>query len=115
MKKYIITGIAVVMGMLTVGALSASAADASGYCFNNQSYQQFVKETAPLQSALKAKESELTAQSAYTISEESRNSTPDVAKINELESQIKELKGKINAAAQKYGAPVVTALSQSNN
>ena len=92
--------------MLSFGALSASAAESFGYAFDKQDVQQFTQETAALTSALKTKEIELSVQNLYTISEASRNAGPDYGKINALESEIKELKNKINAAAQKYGVPM---------
>ena len=95
MKKATIVGMA--MGILTVGAISASAADSCGKCVDKQAVQQFTQETAALTSALKAKDIELRVQYSYEGS--------DIRKVNALEEELKELKDRLNAAAQKYGIP----------
>jgi len=97
MKKNMIVGIALAMGILSVGALSASAAEPCGKCADQQSIQQFKQETAALSSAVKAKDSELRQQISYD--------SIDIHKVNALESELKELKDKINAAADKFGIP----------
>lgn len=97
MKKNMIVGMAMAIGILTVGALSASAADSCGKCADKQAVQQFTQETAALTSALKAKDIELREQYAYD--------SINTHKVGELEGELKELKDKINAAAQKYGIP----------
>ncbi len=101
MKKNMIVGMAMAMGILTVGALSASAADTDFNmvaCADKQAHQQFNHETAGLASALKAKEIEL-KDLVYT------EGAYDYRKANELENEVNELKGKINTAAQKHGIP----------
>lgn len=98
MKKNMIVGIAMAMGILTVGALSASAADSCGKCADKQAVQQFTHDTAALASELKTKDIELREQ--YSID------STDMRKVAELEDELKDLKDKINAAAQKYGIPV---------
>lgn len=103
MKKSLFISMAVLVGMFSFGALSVLAADSFGYCMDKQAAQQFTQETAALSSALKAKEAELSDQNVYSIGEASRTSSPDYGKINTLESEIKELKNKINASAKKYG------------
>lgn len=97
MKKNMIVGIAMAMGILTVGAMSASAADSCGKCADKQAVQQFTQETAALASALKTKDIELREQYSYD--------GIDTRKVSALEEELKELKDKINAAAQKYGIP----------
>lgn len=97
MKKTTIVGIAMAMGILAVGAISASAADSCGKCADKQAIQQFTQETAALTSALKAKDIELRVQYSYDGS--------DTSKVSALEEELKELKDKVNAAAQKHGIP----------
>ena len=97
MKKNMIAGIAMAVGILTLGALSASAAEPCGKCSDKQAVQQFTQDTAALTSVLKAKDIELREQYAYD--------SIDPRKVSELEEELKELKDKINATAQKYGIP----------
>ncbi len=97
MKKNMIVGIALAMGILSVGALSASAAETCGKCAEQQAIQQFTQETAPLNNTLKAKDLELREQNLYD--------SIDIRKVSALESEMKELKDKINAAADKLGIP----------
>lgn len=98
MKKNMIVGMAMAMGILTVGALSASAADSSAQCADKQVIQQYNDETNGLTSSLKAKEIEL-KDLLYT------DAQYDILKANKIENEVKELKGKISAATQKYGIP----------
>jgi hypothetical protein len=68
MKKKLIVGIAMAVGMLSFGVLSASAAGSDpnvASCAGKHAYQQFNRETAGLISMLKAKEIELQEQNAY--------------------------------------------------
>jgi hypothetical protein len=98
MKKTI--GIAVAVGMLSVGALSASAAGsccAAGTCSDKQTVHQFSRETAGLASALNAKKVELREQYGYD--------GLDQRKVNELEAEVKELKDKLKTAGEKHGLP----------
>ncbi|HEY3309076.1 MAG TPA: hypothetical protein VGJ93_11530 [Desulfuromonadaceae bacterium] len=97
MNKKTIVGIAMAMGILSVGALSASAADSCGKCADKQVVQQFNQETVGLTSALKAKDIELREQYSYD--------GIDTHKVGALEAELNELKGKIIAAAQKHGIP----------
>jgi len=100
MKKTMIIGIASVMGMLSVGAISASAAGSccnNGKCADKQVVQKFTQETAALSGALEAKDIELRAQYSYDAI--------DMNKVNELEAELKELKGKIRVVAEKYALP----------
>lgn len=99
MKKYVVIGIALAMGMLSVGAVSASAAGpccGTGKCTDEQVVRKFVQETATLSSALKAKDIELWEQ--YGLEGNYR-------KIHDLEAEIRELKGKINVVGEKYDMP----------
>lgn len=100
MNKQMIVGIALAMGILSVGAISASAAGSccnDGKCTDKQVVQQFTQETAALSSALKAKDIELRELYGYD--------GIDIRKVNELEAELKELKGKIKVVAEKYGIP----------
>ena len=97
MKKNMIIGLALALGILSVGALSASAADTCGKCADKQAVQQFSQETDSLSATLKAKDLELRGLYGYD--------SIDIHKVNALEEEIKELKNKINAAAVKYGIP----------
>jgi peptidoglycan hydrolase CwlO-like protein len=97
MKKNMIVGIALAMGILSVGAISASAAYTCGKCADNQTIQQFKQETDSLTSTLKAKDLELRALYGYD--------SIDIHKVNALEAEIKVLKDKINASATKFGIP----------
>lgn len=97
MKKNMIIGMAMALGILSVGALSASAADTCGKCADKQAVEQFSQETKDLTSTLKAKDLELRALNGYD--------SYDTRKASELEAEIKELKDKINASATKLGIP----------
>lgn len=97
MNKKMIVGIAMLTGILTGGALSASAAEPCGKCVDKQSVQQFTQETAKLSSALKAKDIELRDLNGYD--------SIDIHKVAKLEAELNDLKDKINAVAQKYGIP----------
>lgn len=100
MKKNMIIGMALAIGILSVGAVSASAAGScckDGKCSDKQTVQQFTQETAALSDALKAKDSELRALYGYE--------GIDISKANALEAEIKELKSKIKVVAEKYGLP----------
>lgn len=106
MRIYLFISSVIVVWVLSLSALPASAGEPVVYCIDKQTVQQFTKETSGLTSTLKAKGLELRDENLYTISEASRLSSPDYGKINRLESEINELKSKINAAAKKYGIPV---------
>lgn len=99
MKKQMIVGIAIAVGMFSFGTFSASAADSGPSavsCTDKQAYQQFVQETAGLADKLKKTDWELREQ--YNSSDSIDNN-----KVRELEDNQKELKKELNAAAQKYG------------
>ncbi len=98
MKAHKILGIALAMGMLSVGAMSASAASSccnDGKCTDKEVIQQFSRETAETAGVLKAKEIELRTLYGYE--------GIDSQKAAQLESEINGLKGKIKASAEKYG------------
>lgn len=97
MKKNTIIGMALAIGILSVGALTASAADTCGKCADNQAIQQFHQETDSLSDTLKAKDLELRGLYGYD--------GIDTRKVDELEAEIKELKTKINASATKLNIP----------
>jgi hypothetical protein len=97
MKKNMIVRIALALGMLSVGAVSASAAGSccnTGKCSDKQVVQQFSQETEGLTSALKAKEIELSGLYRYD--------GIDISKADELEREIKGLKARIHVVAEKY-------------
>lgn len=95
MKKNMIIGMTMALGMVTVGALSASAADSCGQCAEKQTVQQFTQETAALTTALQAREIELGVQKSYESIDSNR--------VGGLEQEIKALKTTIDAAATKFG------------
>ena len=98
MKKNTIIGMALALGILSVGAFTASAAaDTCGKCAGNQAIQQFHQETDSLSATLKAKDLELRGLYSYD--------GIDMRKVDELEAEIKELKVKINASATKLNIP----------
>lgn len=95
MKKHMIIGIAMAMGMISVDAISASAADICGKCADSQSIQRFQQETDSLSTTLKSRDLEL--RSLYSFE------GVDIAKIDALEREIGELESKIDASASKFG------------
>ena len=101
MRKHIIIGLAMAVGVLSFGTLSASAADSNpsmDTCSSQQANQQYIQEISGLTSELKNKDFELREQ--YSLSD-----YVDNYKINEIEADRKGLKDKIIAIAQKYGIP----------
>jgi peptidoglycan hydrolase CwlO-like protein len=102
MKKNVIVGITLALGMLSVGALSASAADTCGKCADQQAVMQFQQETDTLARELKTKNIELRELYGFE--------GIDLSRVGTLETEIKNLKTKINASASKYRIP---ACSQS--
>ena len=98
MNKNMIVGIAVAMGMLSASVLSASAAVSccgDSQCSDTQDHQQFTKETAALSSAFKAKD--------IKLRELALSETYDTWQAAALETDLKELKAKINTVAEKHG------------
>lgn len=86
------------MGMLSVGAMSASAASTccnDGKCTDKEVIQQFSRETAETASILNAKEIELWTLYGYE--------GIDSQKAAQLESEINGFKSKIRTSAEKYG------------
>ncbi|MBI2353893.1 MAG: hypothetical protein HYV06_02490 [Deltaproteobacteria bacterium] len=100
MKKRMIVGIAMAMGMLSAGALSASAAGPcciEGKCSDNQAVRQFIQESAALSGVFKAKEIELRELNAQE--------GIDIRKADALEEELRELKGRLRVAGEKHGVP----------
>ncbi|MCM0080876.1 hypothetical protein L4X63_04650 [Geomonas sp. Red32] len=100
MNKALIAAVALAVGVLSVGAVSASAANSccdTGNCPQATAAPQFNKDTANLRSELKAKDLELRGLYAQD--------TVDPHQVSALEGQIKELKGQIRQAAGKYNMP----------
>jgi peptidoglycan hydrolase CwlO-like protein len=102
MKKNMKIGLALAMGVLSIGAVSASASDSCGKCADKQSVQQFTQDTSALSTELTTKEIELRELYGYE--------GIDTLKVEKLEAELKELKSRINATAQKYG---ISACSRS--
>ena len=94
-KMIVVTALAV--GMLSAGVVSASAAESCGTCADKQAVQQFLTETSELTRALHDKEIELREQYSYD--------SININHVSAIETELKELKDKINTAAQKYGIP----------
>lgn len=99
MKKTTLAGMALALGIFSVGAVTASAAemDCARGKLDVQAYQQFSQETAGLSSALKAKNVELREQFGYDGF--------DNRKVEDLEAQIKDLKGQIKKSAERHDIP----------
>jgi hypothetical protein len=97
MKSNRIAGIVAAVGLITIGAVSASAAETGCSCAEKQSVQQYRQDSGSLTSALQAKETEL--RELYL------RETVDLATANRLEGEMRELKGKIGTIAEKYGIP----------
>ena len=97
-----IVAAAAAIGMLPLGAAVTVSASPT-YCMEKQTLQQFKQETAGLFGALKAKEIELGEQAGYVAVEGNPPTNQDVEKVFALESQINELRAKINEGVQKYG------------
>ncbi|GFE62499.1 hypothetical protein [Geobacter sp. AOG2] len=94
MKRNMVMGIAIALGMLSTGAVSASAAIAAeGACFDKASEQQYRQETAALADAVRVKEMQLSELLGY----DSR-----IIEARQLETEIKELKDRIGVAAKKH-------------
>ena len=94
MKRNLVAGFAMAVGLLSLNAFPASAAETTK-CKNNAAMQQFALETAPLVSSLKAKELELRKQHAYEGG--------GLIDVNQLQSEIKDLKSQIKTAAKQKG------------
>jgi|GEM_PF-1163631 len=97
MKKNLIIGTILALGMLSMSALTASAADTCGKCADSQAVRQFHQATDTLASALKTKDLELRSLYAYD--------SVDIHAVDALEAEIKELKNEINASAAKFNLP----------
>ncbi|MBI1919514.1 MAG: hypothetical protein HYS23_00385 [Geobacter sp.] len=100
MKKRVVVGIALALGVLAAGVSNAAACGAcgeNGKCSDPQAVQQFRNEAAALLGELKVRDIEL----RYEYAKEGIDSN----RISELEGEIKELKGRIIAVADKLGIP----------
>ena len=100
MKKRSIVGVALVLGMLVAGSAYAAGCGTcgeGGKCKDPQAVQQFRSETAALADELKAKDIEL--RNVYAME------AVDINRAGVLESELKELKARIHAVADKLGIP----------
>lgn len=97
MKKQMIVGIMMALGIVAFGALSASAAGTCGKCADNQAVQNYQQESYSLSQAVAAKNAEL--RELYLLE------TIDLGKADVIEEELKELKGRIGNVADKYGIP----------
>lgn len=102
MKKKMLVAMALVMGTVSVGSMTAFAAEARGRCVDEQTFQQYTKETAGLTSEIKAKDLEVAQQSGYGGIERGYDG-PDMNRISEIQAERKVIKEKIDAIAKKYG------------
>jgi hypothetical protein len=94
MKRNLIAGFAMAVGLLSLNPFPASAAE-TGKCLDKVAMQQFAQETAPLVSSLKAKELEFGKQYAYEGA--------GLIDVSQLQAEIKELKSQIKTAAKQKG------------
>lgn len=99
--KLIVAAMAV--GTLPIGAFTASAAELCGTAPNKEAMRHYEQAVAPLIDALQAKNIELSEASNFGISETLITKTPDIARIDALENDIKVLEEKIGAVRTKYG------------
>lgn len=97
MNRNRIAGIVAAIGLVTIGAVSASAAETACSCAEKQAVQQYRQDSGSLTSALQAKETEL--RELYL------RETVDLATADRIEGELRELKGKIGTIAEKYGIP----------
>lgn len=100
MKKRSIIGITLVLGMLVAGsayAVGCGICGEGGKCKDPQAVQQFKNETAGLAAELKSKDLEL--RNIYGMDGIDTNRTGD------LESEIKGLKARIRAVADRLEIP----------
>lgn len=98
MNKQLIVGTALALGVLSMGALSASAATSCCNGSNSadqQAVQQFSRESAGLSDALRAKNIELRQQYALE--------GIDPGKISALETELTALKEQLAVVAEKFG------------
>jgi hypothetical protein len=100
MKKRAIIGMMVALGLFVGSSAYAAGCGGcgdNGKCKDPQAVQQFKGETASLAAELKAKDLEL--RNEYAMA------GIDITRTGELESEIKELKARIQAVAEKHGMP----------
>jgi hypothetical protein len=97
MKKKMIIGMAMALGLLSTGAVTASAAEPCGNCADSQALRQYRLERDSLNSSLKARESELHGlYAAEGI---------DMQRADALATEISRIKGDIAAAADRHKIP----------
>lgn len=99
MKKKTVVGIALAVGMLSMGAVSASTAAASSCCngskcADRQAIEGFDREATETTDTLKAKELELRELYGYD--------GIDANKVAELQSEIQGLRANIKVVAGRY-------------
>lgn len=95
MKRNMVVGIAMALGIISTGTVTSFASEFYSKCADKQAVEQFRYETNGLVSKVKQKDLELRELNAYD--------GIDINKVNALEADIKDLKEKINASANKYG------------
>ena len=98
MRKLMIVGTALAMGVLSVGAVSASTASScckDGSCSDKQILQKVAQETEGVTNILRVKEIEL--RELYG------RDGMDSQRVAELESEIQRLKSKVKLVEEKYG------------
>lgn len=94
MKRNVVAGFALALGLLSLNPVASFAADRSN-CAKQAAMQEFAKETAPLAQSLRAKELELRKQHAYE----------GVALIDfsQLQAEVKDLQSQMRSAARDKG------------
>jgi peptidoglycan hydrolase CwlO-like protein len=97
MKKNRIAAIVIALGLVTIGAMSASAAETGCSCAEKQALLQYRQDTGNLTKALQARQAELR--------ELFLQETMDLSRADRIEGELRELKGKIGAAAEQLGIP----------
>ncbi len=101
--KRILLAAAMAMCILSIGAFTASAVDLCGKAPGGEAIRHYMQEAAPILDALQAKNIELSDANTFGISETLATRTPNIARIDALENDIKALEDKIGAAVTKYG------------
>lgn len=100
MNRKMIASIAMALGVLSFGAVAASAADSccsGGKCSDSQTVRQFKQATSGLSTELQAKERELR--------NEYLGDTVDTHRIQALEAERNEIKSQLQAIGTKDGIP----------
>ena len=94
MKRNVVAGLALALGLLSLNPVASSAAETSN-CAKKAAMQEFARETAPLAQSLKAKELELRKQHAYE--------GVALIDLSRLEAEIKDLQNQMRSVAQQKG------------